>query len=171
MQIIITKGEKQDRIEARRGDGSSAAFTFPHKGPVPHDMVHYFVERALGEDRGFWGMVAGGAEPEEIGAMAKAAGHASAKRAEVPDESFVPIIQVERLVEAFEADQWGGGSDNDAVRAMAASGCQQSLVPPVAIDDGQVDAVRGAIADFQSRWLAAPVGHRETMMWELPVRA
>jgi hypothetical protein len=171
MDIIITKGERQDRIEARRSDGSVASFRLPHKGPVPHDVVHYVVERAIGGDRGFWGLVAAGADPEEIGAMAKAAGHASAKRAQRPDPGFVTIIQIEPLVEAFEADQWGGGNDNDAVRAMAAAGCEQSLVAPVDISDAAINAARGAIADFHARWRDAAVGTNETLEWELPVRA
>ena len=164
MDIVITKGTTADRIAVTRGDGSAAAFDLPHKGPVPHDAVHYFVERALGSTRGFWGMVAAGRDPEAIGAMARSAGHASAKRAAVSDPAFTEIIQVERLVEAFEADLWGGG-DNDGVRAMAAAGCAQSHVPPLALDDLLIGEVRGAIARFRDDWSARAPGSSVSLRW------
>lgn len=171
MDIIITKGGKQDRIEARRSDGSVSSFPFPHKGPIPHDVVHFIVESALGLHRGFWGMVAAGRDPEDIGAMSKLAGHASAKRAVVPDPEFVEIIQVERLVEAFEADQWGGGSDNDAVRAMATSGCAQSCVAPIAVSNEQADAIRRDLHLFLERWRTANGGESLVLHWAVPVSA
>ena len=84
MRIIITKGERDDRIEVLRADGSGASTRFPRKGPVPHDATHYVVESGLGITKGFWGLVAAGRHPEEIAEIAKAAGHASAKRASRP---------------------------------------------------------------------------------------
>lgn len=168
MDIVITKGEREDGIAATRADGSSATFRLPHKGPVPHDAVHFFVERALGCADGFWGMVAAGADPEEIGARAKAAGHASAKRAEPPVADFIPIIQVERLVEAFEADLWCGGQGGDDIRAMAAAGCAQSHVPAIAPDDSTIAEIRTAIADFRHSWAAVPKGGSATLRWAEP---
>ena len=114
MRISITKGDKEDRLEMERADGTRASTRFPHKGPIPHDFVHYAVESELGIDRGFWGLVEAGHHPEEIQEIAKAAGHASAKRAEVPAADFVPAIQAERIVEAFEADHWSGGQGDPA---------------------------------------------------------
>src|SRR5437016_10106782 len=112
MEIRITKGTTSDRVEVRRSDGSRADTNFPKKGPIPHDVVHFFVESELGVVEGFWGMVASGRHPEEIQDVAKAAGHASASRASAPDPSIVPIVQAERIVECFEADLWGGGGDS-----------------------------------------------------------
>ena len=92
MQITITKGERSDRIDIQRCASDRVSTTFPHKGPVPHDAVHFYVEDELRISDGFWGMVAGGRHPEEIQEIAKAAGHASAKRASVPDVSIVPVF-------------------------------------------------------------------------------
>src|SRR3954453_22084071 len=108
MQITITKGERGDRIDAIRADGSSVTTTFPHKGPIPHDAVHFYVESELGLDRGFWGMVASGKHPEEVQDIAKAGGHASASRGRAPDADIIELIQAERAVECFEADLWSG---------------------------------------------------------------
>lgn len=170
MDIQITKGDRSDRIAVRRRDGSALAFEVPHKGPVPHDAVHLFVERELGL-RGFWDMVAGGAHPDGIGRMAALAGHPSAKRAGTPDAEFVPVIQAERIVEAFEADLWGGGGDNEMLRAMAASGCGQSLVPVPMLADAAVDRIRSALAAFRDRWLALPTGAAEVFQWKQGAKA
>ena len=96
VEIAITKGAKADTIDIRRPNGEEVRFTLSKKGPVPHDCVHLIVEQALALRRGFWGMVAAGVDPDEIQTIAKAAGHASAKRAQIPDQSIVELLQAER---------------------------------------------------------------------------
>ena len=166
MRISITKGDKQDRLEMERADGSRAATLFPHKGPIPHDFVHYAVESELGIERGFWGLVDCGHHPEEVQDIAKAAGHASAKRAQAPAADFVPAIQAERVVEAFEADHWSGAiGDPAGVISMAEAGCDQSLVPPPAMDASAVARIRARIADFSTRWAALAPGESIALQW------
>lgn len=166
MRISITKGESEDRLDMVRADGTGASTRFPHKGPIPHDFVHYAVESELVIDRGFWGLVDAGHHPEEIQDIAKAAGHASAKRADVPAEEFVPAIQSERIVEAFEADHWSGGQGDPAgVAYMAEAGCEQSLVPMPPMDDAAVARIRAQITDFAARWKALGPGETITLEW------
>ena len=165
MDVEFTKGERADRIEARRADGTVAAFGLPKKGPVPHDAVHLFVEEALSVTEGFWGQIARGVEPDALQEMAKLAGHASASRARVPDPSIVAIVQAERIVEAFEADLWGGGSDNESLRAMVEAGCQQSLVPPLNLSDATIDRVRDRLAQFRDDWQRMAPGASVNFVW------
>jgi hypothetical protein len=166
VRISITKGETEDRLDMERADGSRASTRFPHKGPIPHDFVHYAVESELGLDRGFWGLVASGHHPEDVQAMAKAACHASAKRVEIPAPDFVPAIQAERIVEAFEADHWSGGTGHPAgVIYMADAGCEQSLVPRPAMDESAVATIRARIADFAARWTALAPGEAIVLQW------
>ena len=165
MQILLTKGERADWIEARRGDGSIAREHVPHKGPVAHDLVHFAVETGFGFDRGFWGLISAGHEPETIVEMAKAAGHASAKRARIPDPHFVQAIQVERIVESFEAELWSQGSDNEALRAMAEAGCDQSLVAMPQLSDEAIDRTRSRLAALADRWSGLAVGETLTLEW------
>ena len=168
MRIELTKGQRDDRIAIHRGDGSRAETTFPHKGAVPHDAVHWFVERELGLEQGFWGMVAGGRHPEEIADIAKAAGHASAKRAEVPGAEIVQLLQAERLVEVFEADLWSGGQGAAAdLIALGETACGTSHVPlPDALDEDAVARIRAGLAAFAAEWIAAPQGHAAVLEWE-----
>ena len=81
MRITIIKGTSDDRLDIQRDDGSCVTTRLPKKGPIPHDSIHFVVERGLGLDDAFWGKIAAGADPEALGEMAKIGGHASAKRA------------------------------------------------------------------------------------------
>lgn len=167
MEITITKGQAEDRISILHADSSRMETTFPKKGFIPHDAVHLFVERALGLKGAFWGMVAAGRHPEDIAGIAKAAGHASASRNRVPDAAIVELLQAERLVECFEADQWSGGSGAaEDLIAMAEVACTSSHVPLPPIDCGKVAAIRAEIAAFAQGWIAAPVGHAVCFAWE-----
>ena len=169
MKIAITKGRSGDFIAIDRDDGSRVETSFPHKGPVPHDAVHYFVERALGLTRAFWGMIAAGAHPEALVELAKAAGHASASRARVPDPAIVELIQAERLVECFEAELWSGGSDDAddyaGLLAMAAAGCETSHVPLPDLAPSALVLARTSLRTFAAEWIAAPLGHVALLDW------
>jgi hypothetical protein len=165
MEIAITKGQNEDFIVVVRGDGTRAETRFPHKGPVPHDAVHLFVERGFRFRTGFWGQIARGNHPEEIAAMAKAGGHASAKRARVPDDEIVEMIQAERLVECFEADLWGGGASDADLLSVAEAGCAASKVPMPTLDAAAISRIRGEIARFAADWQAAAVGHVARLEW------
>lgn len=171
MHIRVTKGDGADWIEIRREDGSVAREQVPHKGPVAHDLVHFAVESELAIGRGFWGLVAAGHAPQEIGMMAKAAGHASAKRADLPDPEFVQAIQVERIVESFEAEYWSHGADNDSLRAMAEAGCEQSLVPCPVLTDAAIDRTRARLSDLARRWAELGIGETLSLEWPKQERA
>lgn len=165
MRITITKGTKDDRLEIQRDDGSCIATHFPKKGPIPHDYVHFAIEQGLGLDDAFWGKVAAGADPEMLGDLAKMGGHASAKRAGVPDSNIVEMVQSERLVECFEADLWSGGGDCESLRALAEAGWAASKVPPLVLADDQIVAIRKSIADFAERWSVCAIGESIAIEW------
>ncbi len=167
MKIVITKGRGSDAIAITRADGTRADTTLSQKGPVPHDAVHWFVERAFALDRGFWGMVAAGHHPEDLLELAKAAGHASAKRAGVPDAAIVELLQAERIVECFEADLWSGGSGaEDDLLAMAQTACAASHVAMPAVPAGAVAQVREGLGRFAREWMAGAQGHTAQFDWE-----
>ena len=168
MQITFTKGQREDWITIVRDDASRAETPFPHKGPVPHDAVHLFVEAGLRLDHGFWGLIARGLHPEALAELAKAAGHASANRARLPDASIVELLQAERLVEVFEADLWSGANgDEDALLDLGRTACSYSHVPMPDVPSGTVAHIRTAITQFAKDWLAAGVGHKTEFCWPL----
>jgi hypothetical protein len=165
MDVTITKDLTDDHILIVRADGSRAETRFPKKGPVPHDAVHFIVEEALGLTQGFWGMIARGINPDEVQEIAKAAGHASAKRAEVPDGSIVMLVQAERIVESVEAALWSGGTDVEGTLHLAESGCGASLVPVPAMDATAVEQILRRVRDLHDEWVPAPLGHQFQFHW------
>lgn len=165
MEIAITKGVSGDHIAIRRAPGVCIETTFPKKGPVPHDAVHFFVERGLGFARGFWGLIAEGRHPEELAELAKAGGHASASRAQLPDPGIVELLQAERLVECFEADLWSGGCDDAALLAMARTACESSFVALPQWPEGVLGEVRDAIATFACDWIDGSEGFVARFEW------
>jgi hypothetical protein len=168
MRITITKGEREDEIEAVRPDGSNVRTSFPHKGPIPHDAVHFHVESVLGIGDAFWGMVAAGRHPEEVAAIAKAGGHASAKRTTVPDDSIIRLVQAERAVECFEADLWSGSSTSpQTIRDTIAAGCEQSQVPALEVSDAAITSIQAKLKELMGRWPAIPQGDRLVLDWEV----
>lgn len=152
MRVTITREDQHSRVHIARADGTRAEITFPHKGPFPHDAVHYAVERGLGLRKGFWGMVAAGRHPETIGALAKAGGHASASRAEQPDAGIVELLQAERVVECFEAELWAGPSDSQLLRDVAGRACAASHVALPTLDDTAIAAIRAHLDAMVSEW-------------------
>jgi len=180
MRIEITKSDKDDRIGITRADGSRAETRFPKKGPVPHDAVHWFVERELRLAKGFWGMVAAGLHPEAIQDIAKAAGPAPGARAEVAQGEMVQLGQAEKRGERFEAarcgpwlgegfgaDLWGPGGAAADLIALGETACSTSHVPsPAGFDEAAVERIRSALGAFAKSWIAAPQGHCATLEWE-----
>lgn len=152
MQVTITNTGRDSRIVMVRGDSTRAETSFPRKGPFPHDAVHYAVEKGLGFDHGFWGMVASGCDPEAVSRIAKAAGHASSKRADVPEAHIIELIQAERIVECFEAEIWAGPGDPEVFRGVVKAACAASLVPAPDMDDYTIAAIHAHLAAMAREW-------------------
>jgi hypothetical protein len=165
MRITITKGAKADCVALERADGSRAAFAFPKKGHYPHDAYHFFVEGELGMKAGFWGLVASGMAPDDVQALALAGGHASAKRAGMPDAGIVELLQAERLVECFEAASWSGGADDAAIMGMAEPAWAASHVPPPQDIAAKLGSIRDGLEPFLAAWSALPEGGEMELEW------
>lgn len=163
--VTIIKQRDDDRIVIERPAHPPVETRFPKKGPVPHDAVHMIVERALGLRHGFWGMIASGTDPDEVQEIAKEAGHASAKRASLPEPRIVELLQAERLVECFEAALWDGGADPATLRDIARVACESSYVPMPALDDAAVDGIMAQVLDLHRDWTPAPIGHSIRYDW------
>jgi hypothetical protein len=165
MLIRFTKGATSDTIAVMRTDGSRVEFSFPHKGPTPHDAFHLAVEGEFALERGFWGLVAGGMDPAEVGALAAAGGHASTQRAGVPNAGIVELLQAERLVECFEAESWSAGQDDDGIRLMAEAGWSASHVPALPLEAEALARIRGSIESFAAEWAATSPGKTLQRIW------
>ena len=165
MNVRITKGTDQDYIEAERADGTPVTLRFPKKGTFPHDAIHIVVEKELRYDTAFWGKVAAGADPEAVGAMAKAAGHASSARADVPETQIVELLHAERIVECFEAELWGEPTDVATFQAVLDAACKQSKITTPQLSADNVSRIREELARLQEHWQQLSVGGSIQLEW------
>ncbi|MDR6787461.1 hypothetical protein J2Y58_000802 [Sphingomonas sp. BE138] len=139
MELIFTKrGGKYDDLVIRRAGAADEAIACPKQGIVPHDMVHFAVESVLAQ-RGFLSLVKDG-EPAGYGTRGDDGAEA-----------------IERLVETFQAELWGGRVPAAALiatyqHACAARGHAASPVTPDA-----VDAIRTRLDDLTARWSAVAI--------------
>ncbi|MCY0916362.1 hypothetical protein [Massilia antarctica] len=151
MQLIaekLGKSDKLDRLRYLRDDGSSTETAMPRQGILPHDLVHYVVESALGLRNGFTGLVARGAQASFAMEMA----HDPAGK-QVETEA----IQVEAVVEALQTQLWSGQFGNADFAEAVRTACLGRERAP--FDLAGIDAERllyqGAL-ELSARWMAVP---------------
>ncbi|MBY0306247.1 MAG: hypothetical protein K2W86_14000 [Sphingomonas sp.] len=141
----FTKGPgKVDWLNVVRADGTRERIDCPKQRIIPHDMVHYIVEREIGA-RGFMSRVRDG----------EAASFAMIGDAESDG--------IERLVEVVQADAWSGGSDDAAFIDLYRVTCDARDCQPLPIDASAVRTIRARIAALQATWDALPVGATLTL--------
>ena len=165
MNITFTKGSDKDFINITRDDGTNVDTTFPKKGWYPHDAVHVIVESFFDLENGFWGLIESGMDPQEVGELAKNAGHASAKRADIPEEHIIDLIIAERIVECYEAELWSGQSDIATFKSVLEAACQSSHVNFPKVDDDMISSASLALKKSANDWKALDVGQSMSMNW------
>ena len=145
MRLTFTKrGGKYDDLLIDRGDGSSETIPCPKQGIIPHDMVHYAVESILAH-RGFLSLVSGG----QAAAFATAGGDS--------EEA------IERLVESFQAELWGGRVPAADLLATYEHACEARGHPSVPITVADIDTIRARLDDLTARWAAVPLNGSLTL--------
>jgi hypothetical protein len=169
MEITFTKtGERTYEIVARRDDGVTLRVRTPDKPlKIPHDMVHYVVERELNMERGFWGSIAAGVV---FGTVQIVSGrqppHAAERSAalikasygeQAAAELYVAVLQ-RVAVECRERD------------FRYVSSCLDEVWRPFRRPRPHVtaeDAVRvcRALREAESAWTSLPVGESVKVTW------
>lgn len=139
MRLTFTKRDgKYDDLLIERPAGPSETIRCPKQGIIPHDMVHYAVESTLAH-HGFLTLVGDG----------QAAGFATAGGGS--EES------VERLVECFQAEMWGGRVSAEELLATYELACEARghSAAPVSAED--VERIRASLDDLTAKWAAVPL--------------
>jgi hypothetical protein len=169
MEIRFTKtGERTYEVLALRDDGVTLRVRTPDKPlTIPHDMVHYVVERELSFERGFWGSIAAsmifgtvqvvsGRQPPHAAERSAALIKAS-YRQQAAAELYVAVLQ--RVASEGKEQDW-----------RYVSSCLDEVWrpfrwprPPVTAED----AVRvcRALREAESLWTALPVGESIKVTW------
>lgn len=138
--MVFTKlGGKYDLLQIRQADGSVVRIDCPKQRIIPHDMVHYAVEKVLGA-RGFM--------------QAAVAGEASA---------FAPMPEleaeaVERLVETMQADAWSAPSAPEDLIGLYRLTCDARGHSALPVDAASIEAIEQEMTRLQLLWDDVPVG-------------
>jgi hypothetical protein len=149
MRLIFTKREgKRDELRIERDSGAET-IDCPKQGILPHDMIHYAVESVLAH-RGFLSLVGAGE------------GAVFATRGGEPEEA------IERLVEAFQAEMWGGRVPAANLLATYEHACGARGHAAVPVSPADVEAVRRRLDALTAEWSALPVGASLTLDFPSP---
>ena len=139
MKLTFTKrAGKYDDLVIARADGGSEALQCPKQRIIPHDMVHYAVESVLAR-RGFLGMVAEG------------------HRLAFETEGGISEESIERLVEAFQAEMWGGRVPSSELRDAYALGCEARGHAALPVSDEDIAAIRAQLDTLTAAWDQIPL--------------
>jgi hypothetical protein len=145
MRLIFTKrGGKYDDLVVERPDKAAETIQCPKQGIIPHDMVHYAVESQLAHS-GFLSLVAGG----EAAAFTTAGGES--------EEA------VERLVETFQAELWGGRVPAEDLLATYALACEARGHGVAPVTAGDVESIRSKLDELTAQWAGVPVNWSLTL--------
>jgi nucleotide-binding universal stress UspA family protein len=136
----------------------------PVTAELPHDLVHFTVERAFGMADGIWGAVA-------AGVVFRSMTHHSGRRRPHAAERSAALIRAHRD-RLQRAELIGGFVERiatmpDATPARIRQFAQEQLAT---LPDGDVDltvaaAAAVALREMAGRWRALPVGGELTLDW------
>jgi hypothetical protein len=145
MRLTFKKRDgKYDDLSIARDGQSTETIACPKQGIIPHDMIHYAVESVLVE-RGFLSLVADG-QAAGFRVMGESASEA-----------------VERLVETFQAEMWGGRVRVEELLDVYEHACGERGHAAAPVSPSDVSLIRTRIDELTSQWAALPVGGSLTL--------
>jgi len=139
MKLTFTKRDgKYDDLLIERSTGRDETIRCPKQGIIPHDMVHFAVESTL-VHRGFLTLVADG----NAAAFATKGGES--------EEA------IERLVETFQAEMWGGRVPGSDLLATYEHACDAHGHTAVDVTAEDIERIRAAIDALTDEWNNLPI--------------
>jgi hypothetical protein len=174
MKITFTRtGECTYTTVALRDDGVLLEIASSDRTLLlPHDLVHYVVERELGLPRGFWGAVAVGALFPSVKVISgRQPPHAAERSRAILREVQQYGPEAEVLGEVMLRLMQSGLEDNDAAVRAALAKLYQPRQPsrgPLAPEE--VQRVCTELREVQQRWQALAEGESLTVSWPVEKR-
>ena len=121
MKLVFGKGDKKcGLLTCIRDDGSQTSSVLPEHGILPHDLIHYVVEKHFKMDGAFYAQVKAGAN------INFSLEHNQASRS-VGDK--LQSWQTESLVEALQALMWSGNYSYTDFSYLVEQACQARKIP------------------------------------------
>ena len=140
------KSGKYDRLRVIR-DGKVEVVPCPKIGGIPHDMVHFAVEKVMAQ-RGFLRRVAAG-EPLRL----RMAGD-------------IASDQMERLVEVMQADKLSGRPAAADMIEMYRVTCEARRVAPYPLSENDIALLRSEMTRLDELWARTEPGKSLTLRFD-----
>jgi hypothetical protein len=150
--LIFTKGAgKTDSLKFRIAGETFVHLLNPKQGILPHDMVHYVVEKCFPFE-GFIQLVFKGHEPGKT--MDVLHNVAPRLQAEYSETSWM----TESLVESLQATLWSNSPSFDDFKYAYEKACEARGIEPAEICVADYQACRDLIGDLSRRWSSVEIG-------------
>ncbi|WP_020502453.1 hypothetical protein [Sciscionella marina] len=154
--------ERGDGVRYRVHEGIASAH-------IPHDLVHFLIERELGEDGGFWGAVAAGAVFDSMEHLSGRRPPQSARRSARAKRERAHRLQRAELLPGVVARVVEEGiTEHRRVRAVAAE--VLSTIPDPSVPEAEVIAAAGELERTARRWGSLVPGEELVFEWPEPGR-
>jgi hypothetical protein len=139
MRLTFTKRSgKHDDLMFERPGQPAETIQCPKQGIIPHDMVHYAVERIL-DHHGFLSLVAEG------------------KGADFATSGGDSEEAIERLVETFQAEMWGERVPAADLLAVYGHACDARGHEAMLVSAADVEAIRSLLDELTDKWAKVPL--------------
>src|SRR5690606_30145241 len=165
--------ERQSASTAVRSDGVTVRVPgYGPSDPLPHDLAHFGIERALRMSRGFWGSVAAGAVFHGMTVLSgRRRPHASERSDAIIRANGDTINQAEMLVGAL-LTVMEDGLDRDPDAALSVLRRWQSTSrEPIAVDRDTLDRMLSEVRALIQAWRAVETGQSMSLRWDVPTDA
>jgi hypothetical protein len=134
---------KYDEFECLREDGSVHKVLMPKIGSLPHDLVHFVVEKELKMENGFYAHV----EKGLIDGY-----YLKTERTENPEQSAIDAQHAESLVECFQAEFVSGFQTPEYFQEILNVTCSARNIPDYPILLWQIEKIRLSLREMSEHW-------------------
>jgi hypothetical protein len=143
------KSGKYDDFECVRDDGSTHKVQMPKIGNLPHDLVHFVVEKELKMTNGFYAHVQKGLIDGY---------YLKTETAENPEQSVIDAKHAESVVECFQAELVSGNQSPEDFQYFVNVTCEARKIPRFEVSAEQIERIRRGISELNERWNAVEIG-------------
>jgi len=153
MNIAFRKREgAYSQLICTRDDGSRSESLFPNKSAVPHELIHYVVEKNLGLHKAFYGLVANGA------AIAYHDNHNHPLTSQ--NQDITQNGQSELLVEAIQMAVVAHDGSFEHFTRIVERLCRSRDIPLPQVSQQQLSAICSELQQYHHQWQSIGYKHQ-----------
>jgi len=153
MHIAFRKREgAYSQLICTRDDGSRSESLFPNKRALPHELIHYVVEKTLGLHTAFYGLVASGAAI----AYHEDHNHPLTKQ----HQDITQNWQSELLVEAIQTAALEHGGSVENFYKVVENLCTSRNIQTPMVNARQLRAICDELQQYNHQWQNIGCNHQ-----------